>query len=85
MNLLDFSQKSVSSDTFPLTILWPASAPVAVLGDQWTRRPGGLIEAVYQDADELRLALTITQWIREPKPTRQQSTLLPVGENYYTQ
>lgn len=85
MNLLDFSQKSVLSDTFPLTILWPASAPVAVLGDQWTRRAEGLIEAVYQDADELRLALTITQWIREQKPTRQQAALLPVRENYYAE
>ena len=85
MNLLDFSQKKVFSDTFPLTILWPASAPVAVLGDQWTRRPGGLIEAVYQDAEELRLALTITQWIREPKPTRQQASLLPIRESYYAE
>lgn len=83
MNLLDFSQKARPSNTFPLTILWPAAAPVAIVGD-WTRRPDGRIEAVYQDSDDLRLALTITQWIREPKPTRQQAALLPIGGDYYS-
>jgi len=84
MSLMKFSHP-FTPITWPLTILWPPSVPIAVPGELWTRRPDGFLEAVYLDKDELALSLQITQWIREPGPQREQSALLPMGDNYYAE
>lgn len=51
--------------TFPLTILWPADLPVAVIGQQWSRDESDEIRAVYNDADELAWSVNLTAWIKE--------------------
>jgi len=56
---------------------------VAVIGEQWTRRADGQIEAFYQDKDELGLALQITRWIREPAPPLEQAELIPLARHNY--
>lgn len=83
MNLMQFSQQT--PPTFPIIIIWPAGAPIAVIGEQWIHLTDGRVEAFYRDKDDLRLALTITQWIREPMPPKEQAALLPMGVDYYSQ
>jgi hypothetical protein len=69
MDLLGFVNRQKS--LFPITIIWPDGAPVAVPHGAaenttaWVKLPDRRIQAVYEDKDELALCLQITQWIRE--------------------
>lgn len=62
---------------FPLAILWPATAIVAVIGEQWTRDRSGQIRAIYNDVDKLRLAIQTTQWLNEGPGPLQQIEMFP--------
>lgn len=46
---------------WPLRIIWPADAQVAVIGEQWRRTRSGQIVATYNDIEELGLAIELTK------------------------
>lgn len=60
--------KEKSPPSFPLTILWPADLPVAVIAGRWRRLEDGMIEATYNSQEELRLALELTRLAKEISP-----------------
>lgn len=69
---------------FPLTLLWPADLPVAVIGEQWSRDESGQIRAVYNDAGELAWPINLTVWIKEWNTEREtgQLPLLNLQQSY---
>lgn len=86
MDLLGFVNRQKS--LFPVTIIWPAGAPVAVPHGAaenttaWVKLPDGRIEATYDDKEELALCLQITQWIRETRPKHEQGQLLELKNTF---
>lgn len=68
MSLLQFIQKPIEieeSDTrFPLTVIYPAGASIAV-PKTWRRLPTGEIEAIYNDYQELYWSVHISMWLKE--------------------
>ncbi len=72
LSLLTFSQQSTpeaparpAKRQFPVTMHWPADAQIAVIGGQWRRLNNGEIEATYNDIEELRFCITVSQWLKE--------------------
>jgi len=47
------------------TIIYPAGANIAVIGNQWHRLPDDRIKATYHDREELELSVTISLWVKE--------------------
>jgi hypothetical protein len=50
---------------WPVKIIWPAEAKIAVVGGQWRRLKSGQIEATYHTLQELELGITVSAWLKE--------------------
>ncbi len=50
---------------YPVALVWPADAKVAVINGQWRRLEDGSIEAVYNDRDELAWCIETTKLLRQ--------------------
>lgn len=89
MSLLTFSKQPIRPDlvakpapspnhSFPLTIIYPPDAQIAVPAT-WRRLPTGQIEATYHDYDELYWSVNISKWLQEwatePLPVPEQASL----------
>lgn len=72
MNLLGFVQQPINdpapepeaapAPAFPITITWPAGAPIAAIGGQWRRLEDGRIETVFYTKEELEICITLSKW-----------------------
>lgn len=65
---------------WPMRIVWPADARVAVIGEQWRRLRSGKIEATYNDIEELGLAIELTKLAREEKQAETGPIQIPMQE-----
>jgi len=54
-----------SSVQYPVVLMWPADARIAVINGQWRRLEDGRIEAIYHDRDELAWCTEITRLLRQ--------------------
>ena len=50
---------------WPVKIIWPPAAKIAVVGGQWRRLKSGQIEATYHTLQELELGITVSDWLKE--------------------
>jgi len=54
-----------SSVQYPVVLVWPADAKIAVINGQWRRLEDGRIEAIYHDRDELAWCIETTRLLRQ--------------------
>jgi hypothetical protein len=52
---------NTGSVQYPVALVWPANAKIAVISDQWRRLEDGRIEATYNDRDELAWCMEATR------------------------
>jgi hypothetical protein len=55
---------NTGSVQYPVVLVWPADATVAVISGQWQRLANGRIEAIYNDRDELAWCVETTRLLR---------------------
>lgn len=94
MNLLDFVQQPIDTpepapapagSRFPITIIWPADAPLAAIVGQWHRLEDGRIETIFYDKEELRTCIDLIQMIRERDLPREQTSMFNITSNNYSE
>ena len=54
-----------SSVQYPVVLVWPADAKIAVINGQWHRLEDGRIEAIYNNRDVLAWCIETTRLLRQ--------------------